>query len=197
MRSPLTLVERIHHIHESLAAAGISHAFGGAIALAWCTPQARATQDIDINIFLATEQAETVLAVLPDGVEVTDGARHQLMRHGQARFWWESVAVDLFLNTTQFHVDASTRVQHREFVGVALPCLACGDLAVFKAFYNRPKDWFDIGEMVKMESFDVAEVETTLAGLLGDDDERISKLADAQSEAARMLRLAASCDEGS
>ena len=33
-------------IHEALDAGGVSHAFGGALALAWCTQQARGTIDI-------------------------------------------------------------------------------------------------------------------------------------------------------
>lgn len=37
--------------HNALAAAGIDHAFGGAIALAYCTGEPRATADLDINIF--------------------------------------------------------------------------------------------------------------------------------------------------
>lgn len=197
MSSSLSLVERIHRIHASLAAADIPHAFGGAIALGWCTPQARATNDIDINIFLALDHAESVLAGLPNGVEITEDARQQLMRDGQARFWWDSTPVDVFLNTTEFHRRAATRVRRWDFMGVEIPCLSCDDLAVFKAFYNRPKDWIDIGEMVKIESFDVAEVQQTLANLLGSGDERISKLTDAQSEAERMLRLAASWAEDS
>lgn len=126
-----------------------------------------------------------------------DDACERLIRDGQARFWWETVPVDIFLSTTEFHIDAAARIQHREFEGVMLPCLACGDLAVFKAFFDRGKDWIDIGEMVKIASFDVAEVRETLAELLGNEDVRISKLAHAQSEAERMLRRAAGCTEDS
>ena len=161
--------------------------------MGWCVPQARATNDIDINIFLPTEQFEQALDALPDDIEVTERSREQLRRDGQTRLRWGVVPVDVFLNTTEFHLRAATRVRRWDFVGVEIPCLSCDDLAVFKAFYNRPKDWIDIGEMVKIESFDVAEAQATLAELLGSDDERISKFADAQSEAERMLRRAAGC----
>ena len=159
--------------------------------MGWCVPQARATNDIDINIFLPTERFKLALDALPEEIEVTERSREQLRRDGQTRLRWGVVPVDVFLNTTELHRRAATRVRRWDFVGVEIPCLSCDDLAVFKAFYDRPKDWIDIGEMVKIESFDIVEVRETLAELLGDDDERISKLADAQSEAERMLRRAA------
>ncbi len=46
------LPEKIIAIHEHLAAAGLPHAFGGALALAWCTGRARGTIDIDVNVFV-------------------------------------------------------------------------------------------------------------------------------------------------
>ena len=46
-----TLPAKIIAIHEALAAADVAHAFGGALALAWCTERARGTIDIDVNIF--------------------------------------------------------------------------------------------------------------------------------------------------
>ena len=188
-----TFTARIHQIHRALDRAEVAHAFGGAIALGWCVPQARATNDIDINIFLPTEQFEQALDALPGEIETTERSRAQLRRDGQTRLRWGVVPVDVFLNTTEFHTRAATRVRRWDFVGVEIPCLSCDDLAVFKAFYNRPKDWVDIGEMVKIESFDIAAAQATLAELLGSDDERISKFADAQAEAERMLRRAAGC----
>lgn len=43
-----SLVAKVIEVDRSLRAAGIGHAFGGAIALAYCA-QPRATKDIDIN----------------------------------------------------------------------------------------------------------------------------------------------------
>ena len=43
----MNLVEQIAHLHRALESADIAHAFGGALALAWCTERARATIDID------------------------------------------------------------------------------------------------------------------------------------------------------
>lgn len=176
MTSSLSFAERIRRVHASMAEADIPHAFGGAIALNWCTPQARVTNDIDINIFVDPQDAESALVGLPAGTEITEEARQRLARDGQARFWWETVPIDVFLNTTDFHVAAANRVQTREFEGVMLPCLECGDLAVFKAFFDRGKDWMDIEAMTSIGSFDIETATVEIERLLGPDDPRIAKL---------------------
>ena len=64
----MNLPDKIVAIHDSLSAAGISHAFGGALALAWCTQQARGTIDVDVNVFVPPERSVAALAALPSGV---------------------------------------------------------------------------------------------------------------------------------
>ena len=63
--------EKMLAIHKRLRKAGIDHAFGGALALAWCTQQARGTIDVDVNIFVGPERADESLAALPSGVAAT------------------------------------------------------------------------------------------------------------------------------
>ncbi|MEZ5228781.1 MAG: hypothetical protein R2710_19590 [Acidimicrobiales bacterium] len=60
----MRLVEQIVELHARLDASGIPHAFGGALALAWCTERARGTIDIDVNLFVDIDQAELVFAAL-------------------------------------------------------------------------------------------------------------------------------------
>ncbi len=52
-----TLTDKIIKLHQALEDADIPHGFGGALALAWCTQHARGTIDIDLNIFIETEEA--------------------------------------------------------------------------------------------------------------------------------------------
>ena len=59
------LPEQMLAIHEHLQRAGIDHAFGGALALAWCTQQARGTIDLDVNVFTGPDRTDEVLAALP------------------------------------------------------------------------------------------------------------------------------------
>lgn len=170
----MNILDRVLALHEAFD--DIPHAFGGAMALAWCTADPRGTSDIDINVFVATEAADRTLDALPGGVEVSRKHRTQLRRDGQTRVMWDETPVDLFLNTTSFHEDAAGRIVARPFEGRSLPFLACRDLAVFKAFCDRPKDWVDLGEMAAAGRLDAIEVVATLSEYLGGDDPRVAKV---------------------
>jgi len=53
--------------------------------------------------------------------------------------------------------------------------LCAEDLAVFKAMFDRPKDWVDITTMIESNALDVEVAAQRLAGLLG-DDARVGRL---------------------
>jgi hypothetical protein len=171
-----TLPRKIIAIHRSVAGAGIPHAFGGALALAWCTERARGTIDIDLNIFLDASRAADVLAALPRGVRSSARDLAVLTRDGQTRLWWDETPVDLFVNTTEFHAQAAGRCRVEKFAGDDVPFLSCSDLAVFKAFFNRTRDWADLEEMVAVGTLDVDRVVGTLTRYLGPTDERVERL---------------------
>lgn len=164
----LGLADRILALHQGLADARLPHAFGGAMALAYCTLDPRATQDIDLNVFVGVGRIDDVLDALPAGVVATAAARRQLARDGQARLRWDETPVDLFLSNHPFHDDVARRCRTVPF-GTAdeLPVLSCADLAVFKAFFSRPKDAVDLAAMVEAEAIDPADTLATIASLLG------------------------------
>ena len=97
------LIGRIVELHDQLEAKNVPHAFGGALALAWCTERARATIDIDVNLLIPVSDWQRALEVLPGEVRVTAKDRHLLKRDGQVRVWWGQTPLDLFLNSTDFH----------------------------------------------------------------------------------------------
>jgi hypothetical protein len=171
-----TLPRKILAIHRSLAEAGIPHAFGGALALAWCTERARGTVDIDLNVFVDASRAAEVLAVLPRGVASDAHDLAVLEREGQRRLWWGETPVDVFVNTTDFHAQASARCRVEQFAGDDVPFLSCSDLAVFKAFFNRTRDWADLEEMAAVGTLDIDRVLGTLTRYLGPADERVERL---------------------
>lgn len=170
------LPEKIVSIHSALDAAGLAHAFGGALALAWCTERARGTIDIDVNVFAAVSRAGEVLDALPTGIAWSDDDLATIRRDGQTRLWWDATPVDLFLDTTEFHVQAASRFRLEDFAGTRLPFLSCSDLAVFKAFFNRTKDWADLEEMASVGTLDFDRVIGVLTRYLGPADERIERL---------------------
>jgi len=171
-----SLIEKIVGCHEALAAADIPHAFGGALALAWCTRSARGTIDIDINIFVDVGRADAVFAALPDGVKRTKKALQALIRETQVRIFWDSTPLDLFLNSTPLHAEMQSRIRWETFAGTQMPFLSCQDLAVFKAFFNRTKDWADLEAMHAANTLDWRYVVGVLTEYLGGDDERVARL---------------------
>jgi hypothetical protein len=172
----MDIVAKIVAIDELLSSHEMPHAFGGALALAWCTQQARGTIDIDLNLFLSSGRVNDVRDVLGTIVEFSDAQFEQLAFDGQVRLYWDQVPVDLFLNTTEFHEQLADRVRYETFAGRSVPFLSCTDLAVFKCLFNRSKDWVDIEEMVAMRSVDVDIVLGVLVRYLGGDDERVERL---------------------
>jgi hypothetical protein len=170
------LVGKILALHERLRQLTIPHAFGGALALAWCTERARGTIDIDVNLLIPASDWQNALKALPDDVKVTKKDRELLKRDGQVRVWWGKTPLDLFLNSTDFHDGIAERIRWETFAGQSLPFLSCFDLAVFKAFFNRTKDWADLEEMARAGTLDKERVQATLIGYLGADDERVEKL---------------------
>jgi len=171
-----TLLQMVHQLDRSLEHSGVAHAFGGALALAFCTGEPRATADVDLNIFLRPASVDEALGALPNGVRWDPQDHALLARDGQARLWWEHTPIDIFLSTTEFHDSASARIRHHNLAGRLLPFLACDDLAVFKVFFNRRKDWADLEAMVLARSFDIERVLGVLARYLGPEDPRIEAL---------------------
>ena len=82
----------------------------------------------------------------------------------------------MFLNTDRFHEQAAARVRWEDFGGHRLPFLSCTDLAVFKAFFDRTRDWADLEAMAEVGSLDLDRVVGVLVRRLGPDDHRIDRL---------------------
>lgn len=173
---PTSLADKIVHLHDQLEQHSIPHAFGGALALAWCTQQARGTIDIDINIFLDPADVAQLLEALPKPITWSDSEEAALTRDGQVRLWWDSTPVDVFMNTTLYHDMLAQRIRVERFNNGDIPFLGCDDVAVFKAFFNRTKDWADIEAMIDINSVDTHRVLGVLVDYLGPTDERVERL---------------------
>jgi len=176
MARKIGLPAKMRSIHRALGDGGITHAFGGALALAWCTERARGTIDIDLNVFTGTDHVGEVLEALPRGIAWNDDDVRMLERDGQQRLWWDTTPVDVFLNTTEFHDQVAARARWEAFDGVELPFLSCSDLAVFKAFFSRTKDWADLEEMWSAGTLDIDRVIGVLVRYLGTADDRVERL---------------------
>ena len=170
-----TLVARVVAICESLDAARVPWALGGALALAYATNEPRGTRDIDVNVLVGAADAARVFAALPAGVTSTEADVIEAGERDQVRLWWDTTPVDVFFAAEQFHLDVSIRCRQVPFEGRRIRVLAAEDLAVFKAMFDRTKDWADIEAMVDSNAIDLTVAADRLADLLGDDS-RVERL---------------------
>ena len=172
----MTLPERIVEIHRALSKAGIPHAFGGALALAYATLDPRGTSDVDVNIFTPASMPERALAALPDGIDQPPGTVETIVRDGQIRLWWDETPIDLFFDYIPLHDEAARNRRTVPFEGEQIPILGPVELAVFKVMFDRTRDWADLEAMAEAGTVDLAAVKKAVEALAGADDARVPRL---------------------
>ncbi|MEX2106068.1 MAG: hypothetical protein WD810_04150 [Solirubrobacterales bacterium] len=171
------LVDKLFAIHDSLHEKSLPHAFGGAIALAYCVEEPRGTRDLDVNIFCDAADAAKVLGALPEGVRVDDKDIETVERDGQTRLEWDGVPVDVFLNNLPLHEAVSAAVVWVPLQERQVPVLDCASLVIFKSFFDRTKDWGDIEAVALAAPEHIDTAAQTLAELVGKEDPAYQRLA--------------------
>lgn len=175
------LVALTCRLATGLESAGFDYAIGGAIALGYHAPP-RATQDIDLNLFVEMDAARDGLRALSDiGVEIDiDTAERQCRERGDTRGWMDGVRVDVFVNSIPLHRDARRRRERVTLAGTELWILSAEDLVILKLLYHRPKDLDDCARVLALQqqSFDVGYVRDQLASHLDPADPRIAEFDD-------------------
>jgi hypothetical protein len=179
-----SLPEKLVAIHRALARRRLPHAFGGAIALAYWTSDPRGTSDIDVNIFVPSGDAARALAALPEEIAQPEGLAELIAREGQTRLWWEETPVDVFFDYHPMHAAAAEHKAVVPFAGTKIPILGATELAVFKAMFDRTRDWADIEAMIAAGTLDLRAVKAGLRKLVPKGDERFARL----DEAVRRAR---------
>jgi hypothetical protein len=174
------LGDQLLAVHDGLDGAGIPHAIGGAIALGYCVLEPRGTRDVDVNVFVDPQRARDVFAAMPEGVEVSGLQLEHAERDGQVRLRWGITPIDLFLSVLPFHDRVQAHIREVPFEGRTIPVLDCTSLAVFKAMFDRTRDWADMEAMVEARTIDFDEATHWIREMVG-DDERVEKLAALQA----------------
>lgn len=186
--SPLIVLERAVDVHHRLDRAGVAHAIGGALALAYHVSQARATNDIDLNVSADPNKPERVFGLLPDDVPWTAEDVTAVRRDGQVRLRWPildggpPIPLDLFFPQHALHSAIDSRAELVPMLDAAVPILSATDLLVFKALFDRRKDWADIEELLRYGKADLDEAKRWLVKIVGKDDPRLTTLAQIESE---------------
>lgn len=180
----MDLVEQVLVLHAAFVHARVPHAFGGALALAYWTEEPRGTRDIDCNIFVPADDSVGVLRALPAGVEVPADTAERVAAEGQIRLWWGGTPLDLFFDYAPVHRRAAAGARIVPLAGVDIPVLGPVELLVFKAVFDRTKDWADVEAVLAAGSTTEADVTRALVDLVGEGDLRVVKLARAARRAA-------------
>jgi hypothetical protein len=188
--SPLIVLERTIDVHRRLDRAGIAHAIGGALALAYHVAQARATSDIDLNVSADPQQPQAVFARLPADVPWSDHDVAAVRRDGQVRLRWPlpdggpPIPLDLFFPQHALHDALTARAELVPMLDTTVPILSATDLLVFKALFDRRKDWADIEELLRFGKADVEKARSWLVKIAGAGDRRLATLAEVVDDVA-------------
>ena len=113
---------------------------------------------------------------MPAGVIVTDADVTAAEDEGQVRLWWEDTPIDVFFDVAAFHRYVAGRVRSVPFSSTRIPVLDCVSLAVFKALFNRTRDWADIEAMVEAGALDGEEALIWVRELMGDSSPVVRRL---------------------
>lgn len=133
--------------------------------------------DVDFNVFVRPDDLAGVLAALGSLGIVVDGdaARRASEVDGMFSVRMGRFRVDLFSASIEFAWEAERRKVLRKVEGRDLWFLSPESLAVFKLLYFRTKDIADLQRLIAVQGsrLDTGFVRETVAGMLGEDDERI------------------------
>lgn len=175
MADRLSLVELVIAVHDGLAGGGVAHGFGGALALGYYVAEPRATRDIDLNVSTPPSEAARLFGLLPAGVSWGERELARSVDDGQVRLWYgprrTGIPLDIFFPQHAFHAAVQEATRERPFArpGQVLPVISAAHLTVFKALFDRPRDWVDVAAMLDAGTVDVEEALRWLVTLVGED----------------------------
>ena len=170
--------ELARRLADVLGSAGVPYAVGGALALGvWGFP--RATNDVDLDIFVTAQALGPVLDILERAgfaVDVT-AAESSARERGDFKIIAEGMRVDVFVSSIPLYDDVRRRIREAPLEGRPAWFLAPEDLAIFKLLFFRAKDLLDVERLVGFlgQDFDRTYVRRWLVQLVGADDERVGR----------------------
>lgn len=188
--SPLLVLERAVLVHRHLERAGVEHALGGALALAYHVRQARATSDIDLNVSADPDRPESLFRLLPAEIPWDQRDVDTVRSTGQVRLRWPHpdgavpIPLDVFFPQHAFHDVVRQRSELVAMLDAVVPIVSATDLLVFKALFDRRRDWADIEELVRFGKADPEDAAQWLRAIVGPGDRRLSTLAALLDEVA-------------
>ncbi len=165
-------------IAHALEARQVPYALGGALAYGvWALP--RATKDVDLNLFLATDQLRAGFEALASAGVTFDQAEatKQAAEEGLFIGWVGACRIDVFTPSIPFSWEAlKTRVSVN-VGGSSAWFLSAEALSFFKMMFFRGKDLVDLERLISSmgRRLDAPYVRRWLVETMGEGDERVLK----------------------
>lgn len=159
------LRDALHDVVDVLEGLGMRHALVGGLAVsAWALP--RATRDADLWVDLEGKTDELEQALVAAGFEVPAMAE-ELEKFGvfRAQHQVTGVFVDLFNAVGPLGEAILDRRTSAVVAGHTTWLASAEDIAVLKAFSDRPRDFDDLVELLRIPSLDVEYVSRWAAKL--------------------------------
>lgn len=163
-------------VARALERHSIPYALGGALAYGqFAVP--RATNDVDVNVFLEPEALSPLFSALQEVGASFDEAR---CRSEAASEGWFSVQlgamhVDVFVPSIEFSWEAQRRRVRRPLGDFEPWFLSAESLCVFKLLFFRGKDLVDLERLVatQQRNLDLAWVRKNIVEMMGEGDPRV------------------------
>lgn len=177
MTPPSDALDAGLQVAAALERHGVPYALGGALAYGqYGIP--RATNDVDVNVFVSPDALAPVFAALRSlGIAVDAAAACAAAdREGLMLFHFGPYRIDVFTPSIPFAWEAGrTRVQ-QEIDGVRAWWLSVEALCVFKLLFFRAKDIVDLERLVAVQggAIDAAYVRARIVEMVGADDPRVA-----------------------
>ena len=87
------------------------------------------------------------------------------------------VPLDVFLDVHRFHRQVAKGVRTVPFAGREIPVLGCTAVVVFKALFDRTRDWADIEAIAQAGTADLVEAGAWVRRVLGSESSVSRRLA--------------------
>jgi hypothetical protein len=156
----------------------VPYALGGALAYGqYGIP--RATNDVDVNVFVGPDELAEVFGALRTlGITIDEtAARAASEEQGLIVLRFGGFRLDVFTPSIEFSWEAGrTRVQ-QTVDGISVWFLSVEALCVFKLLFFRGKDIVDLERLVAVSgnAIDAAYVRDHIVAMLGADDPRVAR----------------------
>lgn len=164
-------------VARACEAANIPYAIGGAFAYGQHAVP-RATNDVDVNVFLEPDALGDFFSAMEDAGIAVDRLRAiaDAKADGLLILYDGLFRIDVFTPSIAFSWSAQATRVRRSLGDIDAWFLSAEALAVFKLLFFRTKDLADLERLVAFmgKGLDVKSIRAHIVEMLGADDERVS-----------------------